>query len=481
MATAPTFLPPSGDPAPTPLTGAQVAADAVKEATRAYVAAAIALLARSDHPRQDDKGGALEWVRASSDCFRLQPTTRHWWARWILEHEDDLHALPQYTALLELLKADPQVTPLLDAQVGIGAGSRLIEARYIADHMVWTMGAQFGAEEGISKDFDAAYDEWDRELRATHIRQVWMAPLMGFSSSFPVVSLSEGLSVSRLSDEEISLLLSTGIHLTAAGAPLSLPLTHVGAAHGIRLVREHERVVGTGVSMNYAAAEWGEVNGLLEDVLVALRIFKAGRVGNHGFAGYFASWPMRGSTQFGGLADFSAPARQFGLGYDLTEEDCGTFPKFFDACQRAKRSRSLGLAMRRFAYTSDRSRAEDRIIDLMIAAEALFLADAEGELSYRLALRAAFFLDPELGPRSVTHRFLKNAYSVRSKIAHGTTPEPKILKAFDGTRCASIDDFATELERVIRIALRKAVGHTAREGCFLGGGALDALIIRDGA
>jgi hypothetical protein len=32
---------------------------------------------------------------------------------WVQEHDDELHALPQYKALLDLLIADPQLAPLL--------------------------------------------------------------------------------------------------------------------------------------------------------------------------------------------------------------------------------------------------------------------------------------------------------------------------------------------------------------------------------
>jgi len=54
------------------------------------------------------------------------------------------------------------------------------------------------------------------------------------------------------------------------------------------------------------------------------------------------------------------------------------------------------LAARRLAYRRERHRIEDRLIDVLIAAEALYLSpDARTELSYRLALNAAMFCNVE--------------------------------------------------------------------------------------
>jgi len=112
--------------------------------------------------------------------------------------------------------------------------------------------------------------------------------------------------------------------------------------------------------------------------------------------------------------------------------------------------------------TSDRARAEDQILDLMIAAEALFLPEESGELSYRLALRGAHFLGTELGSRTAVYQFLRNAYAVRSKIAHGSPPDAGKLQTVGGERCKGPHAFAQELARVLRAALRKAVSSGAR-------------------
>jgi hypothetical protein len=56
--------------------------------------------------------------------------------------------------------------------------------------------------------------------------------------------------------------------------------------------------------------------------------------------------------------------------------------------------RFIGIAARRFSFAHERYNWQDKIIDLLIAAEALFFCDQgeKSELTYRLCLRASFFL-----------------------------------------------------------------------------------------
>lgn len=97
--------------------------------------------------------------------------------------------------------------------------------------------------------------------------------------------------------------------------------------------------------------------------------------------------------------------------------------------------RGISLALRRFARHSLRKDLDDQVIDLMIAAEALYLPDLgndkyQGELRNRLALRAAIWTEPsrvDLSRREV-FQLMQSAYDARSAIAHGGSPKPKDIK-----------------------------------------------------
>jgi Apea-like HEPN len=133
--------------------------------------------------------------------------------------------------------------------------------------------------------------------------------------------------------------------------------------------------------------------------------------------------------------------------------------------RRRSDTAALGLAARRLSYVSDRSLHEDQILDLMIAAEALYLADVggdRGELKYRLALRAAAWADNrQLGlSHSQVFELMKRSYDVRSAIAHGSHPTKGQLKIQDEQ--LSLDEFVERSGAVIRAGVRKALNQASK-------------------
>ena len=77
-----------------------------------------------------------------------------------------------------------------------------------------------------------------------------------------------------------------------------------------------------------------------------------------------------------------------------------------------------------------------------------------GELSYRLALRAALFIDDPPRRRGQVLRFFRGAYRARSAVVHGS--QPTRLRALDGSN-ATLADVVADLERLMRLALHQAV------------------------
>ena len=117
--------------------------------------------------------------------------------------------------------------------------------------------------------------------------------------------------------------------------------------------------------------------------------------------------------------------------------------------------------MRRLSYQAGRARIEDELVDILVAAEALYLSDVNfEELGYRLALRSAALSEPAaLGvTRRDVFELMKSAYTVRSKIVHGELPKPKDVKV-KGTP-VPLAEFVQSVEDVVRqgmrIALRRA-------------------------
>jgi len=446
-----------------------MATDPLREATRAYVEAAFALIRTRCSPQADEEMGLYRWDRADGQIFRLVPRTQHWWVPCLQVLRDEIHELPERTALLDQIQADRELAVLIDAHVGYLAGSRLVDVDQLTDRMIWRLGEACGSDELSMERFDVEYEVADAELRQTDVEQGALVPILGLSTSAQAIPVGDGAVIDQLSDEEASRLLGVGLMPSAGGMPFAFGLASGIPTHGYRLVRRYDRVVGEmpeGASEEFADA-WNEGYQSAEDVLIALRIFKAGRVGMPGIATFTTAWAGVGATTFAPLPDFQLPARPSAYEYALADEEAAQLPDFVARYRKAKGLRILDLAMRRFAYAADRSRADDRIVDLMIAAEALLLPDTMTELSYQLALRGAWILEVEEPRRRAVFQFLKNAYDARSTIVHGSgTPKPKKMRSLDGSKLLGIDAFAAEIETTLRSAIRAAVDAVDRTGTF---------------
>lgn len=90
---------------------------------------------------------------------------------------------------------------------------------------------------------------------------------------------------------------------------------------------------------------------------------------------------------------------------------------FLDCCN--ENNRPFKIAWHRYLFSLSKYNEEDRLIDLMIVLEALFLKNSEREgLGFRLRLRIITLLTQKFN-RNQLAQFLKNTYNLRSKIVHG--------------------------------------------------------------
>lgn len=123
---------------------------------------------------------------------------------------------------------------------------------------------------------------------------------------------------------------------------------------------------------------------------------------------------------------------------------------------RVRNDTATQRALRRFRYAIERQRSDDRILDFVIALEAILLANLEGaELSYRFALRAAWLLAQDVEQRGATFNAYRAAYNVRSKIAHGAALSAKDLRINGKT--VTEEEFANHVESLAREALLKSL------------------------
>lgn len=106
--------------------------------------------------------------------------------------------------------------------------------------------------------------------------------------------------------------------------------------------------------------------------------------------------------------------------YKLDDETLARFIEFFDFNWPipSKRLPSLSTAISRFSSSYEKRTLADRLLDLMIAMEALF-GDHQGELAYKISLRSACLLYKPGEARKRAFETVKKWYGDRSKLVHG--------------------------------------------------------------
>jgi hypothetical protein len=173
--------------------------------------------------------------------------------------------------------------------------------------------------------------------------------------------------------------------------------------------------------------EYEKVTKAAGQILTALRLLKAQGLR----AGEFAIRPRRWSPISMTVrysSDLLQGARPCPPKYVLQTTETATLRRICEqlASLDEKRFPSLALAVRRFNLGYDRHHPEDRLLDQMIAFEALYLmeinADDRSEKRFRLSLRVAQFI-AEGDLQLSVYNNMKRAYDLRSEIVHGGEPK----------------------------------------------------------
>lgn len=141
--------------------------------------------------------------------------------------------------------------------------------------------------------------------------------------------------------------------------------------------------------------------------------------------------------------------------YLLTKKDIPEFKKLWKSYSKInfESNKAFAIVVNRYYFSLQRVYPEDQIIDLMIAFEALFVK-ATSELSFRLTLTMVTFLEKHF-QREWLYSFMKKAYTLRSKIAHGSEPSKKDLKVLG--REWSMKEFTLGLTEILRVSMNEYV------------------------
>ncbi len=377
-----------------------------------------------------------------------------YWHRGILSRYESLHALAEYKVYLQALENGP----IAARSIGIvltARGGRQITSQELADRLLWRLTQQRGGFEFAPTDFDMLFEQFEADLRIDSIDYVAVAPLPGFKSDVPSIPLGQGFELAEFNDDEIGKCLRLSIY-PAVDMGGVIGATNI---YGLRYRSSERKFLGEVPldEIERARGLYQELLDSLSRVVHTLRLLKRGTVSIPGVAIFTDHWTGQGGISGSPIDPGSSRANN----YELTPVERESFEELWRTLSGPPLPHFLDTAIRRFGYAGERRRPEDRLVDLLIFAESLFLSDTgeaseRGELRYRLALRAAYFVEIDGCSRRDVFRIMRNAYDARSAVVHGDLPRDKVLKVPQEVK-VSLAQFVDFTEDVLRCALLKAV------------------------
>jgi hypothetical protein len=259
------------------------------------------------------------------------------------------------------------------------------------------------------------------ELEYTHF-----IPLHSFTMATKKMILADKVMIREIVAEEKAHLVDLGLHFSEL-----TPLKYVAEFHGNNS-QQADRT--------------------FQNLINALKLFKKGAV-SYGIMSSQTdqNWcPMYTYARFLPNAKIHMLRLPF---YELNEDEMRRFRKFYKMFERINEKISrllfMQIAIKRFGSAVGEFEIEDRILDLMIALEALY-SDSAGDITYRLAVRIPTLLNVNRHYAFFLSRFVKEIYGVRSSLVHGSKIERNLK-----TTEFSISESAEILESITRSSIRK--------------------------
>ncbi len=289
--------------------------------------------------------------------------------------------------------------------------------------------------------FNRLYDELVEYVYTEGREAVVIVPLYNFELKDIESVKLEDFAIRKLTEDEVKKLLSHG-HLSH---PSSLP--YGGFLRTLWCIEFEVRFPSKRGGRNLKPD--------VERIITALRLFKQGALGYSTILEYPKIW----ETSWTSHSISNSERITGGQPYILTEEDIEDFREFWIRFKslNIQNYPSLDLAIRRFNFSYDRKLPEDKLMDLIIAFEALFLPERD-ELSYRLALRCAYFLGENAEERTRIFEVIIGAYAIRSRIIHGDHAQSKsINKILRRLGLGSLTELVIEVEEYLRASIKKFI------------------------
>lgn len=412
------------------------------EKSQAFVIAALRLLEscleKGEHIRyaQVEKSEIV-----AGGGFGTALEIRPLYSELVQNHIKEIESLPEYNTCIQAMISDPTISKHLRCMIRIRmVGFSFPEWGYLRPLLMDQFSKRSKGLNFDKKTFDRAYGSLEQFYYNEMIPLQALSPLDNFNSDTYEIDLGEGLRIRQMTLDELGQILDR----------VKQPYQISRLKYAMELTYQTQKILGEPWRVRNPEVEVNERE-KFDKLVTALRLFKAGVVGfNIVLTTPLMRIPLLGGSGSGNLDNY----RSFvGHPYNLNESEVPEFRNFWNDFSKMELSKpaSLTVAIRRFSYAYERWKTEDKLIDYMVAFEALFSREHEESesIGYKLSVRAARFLAKDYLQRRQIMKEMKDFYRLRSNIVHGEALKPKDEL---GNTVGIIEDY---LRRTIKLLIEQ--------------------------
>lgn len=409
------------------------------------------------------------WVKRDSDLYQRCSYIKPLWYIFFERLKSEILHTDEYKTFETIAKKDEAVSRHIDKL----SGTCMNRCRFELDSISYRLVSPFLSDlietnsdpvpvSAYSESmFKEKYLEIEHSFYSDTITFERLTPICGFYSDNHKIIIDENTSIIKLSESEIIEFLNHGITI---GHTFDNECMTCITGFAIRVTYHLPKIFGD-IDTLRIPSEIEAAAGKEQKVIGWLKLFQEGAIypittltrGVENIFAHGASWVFEKKTRF--------PSQNT---FNLTQDDVSKFIEFCKEFENKGISNIpyMNLAIRRFGQANERESVEDRIIDLFISAEALFLSSdmkVEGELVYRLSHRASMLIGKDPERQSKIFDFMKKSYNARSAIVHGSisTLKPP-LKADKKTRM-SVEEYCLNICEELEDILRYSIVHLVAE------------------
>jgi hypothetical protein len=388
------------------------------------------------------------WQQDADGHFRLRQSRRRF--IWLALLPTDLGALPDYGRIVAALHGDAVIAPHMNRAAASVLRSVRIEPALVMTFLISRMLDDEGGFAFSDDRFDEAWTELIAFLQKRQFEITLVAPIPHLTLPQYPVRLNKELVLDRLTSEEVTRCHQVGVLAPRQDVP---PIISSDDAVGLRrtvLVEREPPPAAGAPRARFGSQPVLAGDQAVADVLLALQLFKPAPLRATGHVTWTNALWLSDGTTFGVF-----PPRP-GAACELTEADLPALVVLWGQLEQGG-ARRFEFGLSRFMKSIDHDDPADRVVDLILAAEALFLADDDprSDAGYRCCLRAAKFVrHPSHSPREI-FQLMRDIYSSRNAIMYGR--ETSTLR-LPGVAPAILPALAAALEDVVRLGYLKALG-----------------------